>query len=436
MQIAPALEDAEPGHPLGAQAGRVPAVLDRWAIAATVAGNALEFYDFLAYTTFAVYIGRAFFPARTEFASLLLSLATFGVGFVTRPVGGFLIGSFADRAGRRPALMLTIGLMAFGTLAVAATPSYSVIGIGAPVILVIARLIQGLALGGEVGPSTAVLLECAPPGWRGAYVSWQAASQGVAILAAGLIGAALGAILDKEQLASWGWRVPFALGLVIVPVGLYIRRRLPETLLAAASRRGGSALQVILRRHLRSLVLGILIIMCLTISTYVGNYMTTYALTTLGLPASQAMLATMVQGAIIAGLAFWGGRLSDRFGRKPVMVISRIAVILVIYPAFLFLATVKTTWALLSVQALLTVLGMGSVAALAALTEIFPNEVRSSGLAICYAVSVSVFGGTTQFVIAWLIGTTGDPLSPAYYVIATSLISLWAMFRLPETFKS
>jgi MFS family permease len=436
VQIAPALEEAEPGQPLGAQAGRVPAALDRWAIAATVAGNALEFYDFLAYTTFAVYIGRAFFPASTEFASLLLSLATFGVGFVTRPLGALLIGSFADRAGRRPALMLTIGLMALGTLAVAATPSYSVIGIAAPVVLVIARLIQGLALGGEVGPSTAVLLECAPPGWRGAYVSWQNASQGMAILAAGLVGGALGMLLSKEQLADWGWRVPFALGLIIVPVGLYIRRRLPETLLAAGSHGSAHVLGLMWRRHRRALLLGILIIMCLTISTYVGNYMTTYALTTLGLPASKAMTATMVQGALIASLAFWGGRLSDRFGRKPVMVISRIAVILVIYPAFLFLTTVRTTWALVSVQALLTVLQMGSVAALAALTEIFPNEVRSSGLAICYAVSVSVFGGTTQFVIAWLIGTTGDPLSPAYYVIATSLISLWAMFQLPETYKS
>jgi MFS family permease len=182
-------------------------------------------------------------------------------------------------------------------------------------------------------------------------------------------------------------------------------------------------------------MLGILIMMGATISTYVGNYMTTYALTTLGLPPSRAMLATLVQGSLIAVGAFWSGRLSDRFGRKPVMVLFRIALVVAIYPAFLFLSTVRTTWALLSVQALLTVLGLGSVAALAALTELFPNQVRSSGLAICYALSVSVFGGTTQFVIAWLIGVTGNPLAPAYYVMATSLVSLWAMFALPETFK-
>jgi len=192
---------------------RVRPLLDRWMVAATVAGNALEFYDFLAYATFAVYIGQAFFPADSALASLLLTLATFGVGFFTRPLGGLLIGAFADRAGRRPALMLTISLMTVGTLGVVLTPSYTSIGVTAPIILIVARLVQGLALGGEVGPSTAVLLECAPPGRRGMFVSWQNASQGVAVCAAGLVGLALSTLLSKAQLASWGWRVPFALGL-------------------------------------------------------------------------------------------------------------------------------------------------------------------------------------------------------------------------------
>jgi len=412
--------------------------LDRWAIAATVAGNALEFYDFLAYSFFAVYIGRAFFPTGLDFTSLLLSLATFGVGFVTRPLGGLLIGTFADRAGRRPALMLTIGLMAVGTLAIAVTPSYASIGIAAPLILVGARLVQGLALGGEVGPSTAVLLECAPPGRRGLLTSWQSASQGIAILAAGVIGVVLAQVLSKDQLAGWGWRIPFAVGLVIVPVGLYIRQRLPETLLAASAERTQAAvLQLIWRQHRQPLVLSILIIMCGTISTYVSTYMTTYALTTLGLPASQAMWATLVGGVVVAFGANWGGRLSDRFGRRPVMIVPRVALMLVIYPAFVFVVHEKTLWALLSVTALFHFLTVVSAAAmLAAMTEVFPNAVRCAGTAIAYAVSVGVFGGTTQFVIAWLIGTTGDPLSPAYYVITTSVVGLWAMFRLPETYKN
>ncbi len=440
MQIAPALDDVDPGLRSKAQPAHPahPApVLDRWAVGAIVAGNALEFYDFLTYSTFAVYIGRAFFPAGSEFASLLLSLATFGVGFFTRPLGGLLIGAYADRAGRRPALMVTIALMAVGTLGLVLTPSYARIGLAAPVLLVIARLVQGLALGGEVGPSTAALLECAPPGRRGVYTSWQGASQGMAILAAGLIGALLAVVLSKEQLADWGWRLAFALGLVIVPVGLYIRRRLPETLLAPGSRSSAGVLRLIWSQHRRSLALAILIIMALTISTYVGNYMTTYALTTLGMPASKAMLATLVQGAIIAGGSIGSGLLADRIGRKPVMIASRVAVLLAVYPAYVFLVGERSVWALVCVTGLLTSFQVvGVTAALVALTEIFPNEVRSSGLAISYAVSVSVFGGSTQFVIAWLIGTTGDPLSPAYYVILSSLITLWAMIKLPETYRT
>src|SRR5437879_3575770 len=436
MQIASTAAEGERAVPAVAQVVGSRPVLDRWAVAATVTGNALEFYDFLVYSTFAVYIGKAFFPTRTEFAGLLLSLATFGVGFFTRPLGGLLIGAMGDRAGRRPALMLTIGLMAVGTLGVAVTPSYAAIGIAAPVILVAARLVPGLALGGEVGPSTAVLLECSPPGRRGIYTSWQSASQGIAILAAGLVGVVLGAVLSPEQLADWGWRVAFALGLIIVPVGLYIRRRLPETLMRRPDT-GTSAgvIRVVWNQHLGSMTLAILVIMCMTISVYVNNYMTTYALTTLGLPALKAMWATLIGGAAIAVGAVWSGQLSDRFGRKPLMIVSRVALVLVVYPAYVLLVNEKSLWALVSVSALLNLLStLGAAAALVAIAEIFPNQVRSAGFAISYAVSVSVFGGSTQFVIAWLIGVTGDPLSPAYYVILTSLVSLIAMFRMPETF--
>jgi MFS family permease len=416
--------------PLLPAGARLP--LDRWAVTATVAGNALEFYDFLTYSTFAIYIGHTFFPAGTAYASLLLTLATFGVGFLTRPVGGLLIGAYADRAGRRPALMLTIGLMSVGTLALVVTPSYASIGLAAPLILIVARLVQGLALGGEVGPSTAVLLECAPADRRGLFVSWQSASQGVAVFAAGLVGFTLSMMLDKQQLAAWGWRVPFALGLLIVPVGFYIRRRLPETLTAPGVRGSAAVLQLLWREHRKPLVLAILIIMCLTISTYVDGYMTTYALTTLGMPASKAMLATIANGAVIVAGALWGGRLSDRFGRKPVMIVPRIALLVTVLPAFLLLISFTTTTALVLVTALMTLLGaLSSAAVLTALTEVFPNEVRSSGLAISYALSVSIFGGSTQLIIAWLIGLTGNRVSPAYYVILTSIISLWAMFRLP-----
>jgi MFS family permease len=191
------------------------------------------------------------------------------------------------------------------------------------------------------------------------------------------------------------------------------------------------------RGQRKPLVLGVLIIMCVTITTYVNNYMTTYALTALGMPASKAMFGTIANGAVMAVGALWGGRLCDRFGRKPAMILPRIALIVAVYPAFLLLVSSHTTGALVFVTALLTLLSvLSGAAALTALTEVFPNQVRSSGLAISYALSVTVFGGTTQFILAWLIGTTGDPVSPAYYVILTSVISLWAMFKLPETIET
>ena len=398
--------------------------------------NADFLYDFLAYAAFSVYIGRAFFPGGSALTSLLLSLATFGVGFFTRPLGAVLIGAYADRAGRRPALMITIALMTVGTLGLVLTPSYASIGVAAPVILVVARLVQGFALGGEIGPSTAVLLESAPAGRRGLFISWQGASQGLAILASGVVGLLLATTLSKQQLGDWGWRVPFALGLLIVPVGFLIRSRLPETQTARGARSGPEVLRLLARDHRASLGLAVMIIMSLTVSTYVTNYMTTYALTVLHMPAASAMWGTLVNGATLALGMLIGGRLSDRFGRKPVMIVPRVALILVIYPAFLFLVRHPTLASLALVTGALTLIGaLGSAAALAALTEVFPTAVRASGLAISYAVAVSVFGGTTQFAIAWFIAVSGDPLAPAYYVMVTSTISLWAMVRLQETFR-
>jgi len=266
--------------------------LSKKVVVAAVLGNALEFFDFAAYAFFAVYIGQAFFPASTPFASLLLSLGAFGVGYVFRPLGGVLIGAFADRAGRRPAMLLTIVLITTGTVGLALTPSYSSIGLAAPVIVVLCRLVQGLAIGGEVGPASAFLIEIAPTDRRGLYGSWQLASQGLAALAAGTIGLVLSLLLDKADLAAWGWRVPFLLSLLLVPVGLYLRRMMPETLekRAATAPSWGAALV----RQVRLLVLAVLIILGGTVSTYVGVYMTTYAIATLHLPPSTALTATVV----------------------------------------------------------------------------------------------------------------------------------------------
>lgn len=413
------------------------AALNRRGVGAAVIGNALEFYDFTTYAFFAVMIGQTFFPAGDSWVSLLASLATFGVGFVTRPIGGILIGSYADRMGRKPAMVLTIVLMAFGTLLLAVTPGYATIGAWAPALIVFARLVQGLALGGEIGPSTSYLLEAAPRNRRGLYASWQVASQGIAVLAAGLIGVALSSVLSSEQMQAWGWRLPFLVGLLIIPVGLYIRRSLPETAGVSTGHAEASTSAVIgrlMRSHLKIVLLIIPLIVTGTVSVYIGNYMTTYAITTLHLPASLSIAATAIGGAAVFVFALVGGWLSDLFGRRVIMIVPRLITLLIAYPAFNLMVEHPGAASLLSMSALLAALNaVTGGATLTAIPEMLPRAVRSSGLSISYAIAAAVFGGTTQFVVAWLIGVTGDPLSPAYYIILTSLIGLAAMMAVPET---
>lgn len=400
-------------------------------VAATVIGNALEFYDFVTYAFFAVYIGKAFFPASTPLGSLLLSVAVFGVGFVSRPLGGILIGAYADRAGRKPAMLLTIGLITVGTLGLALTPSYESIGLAAPIIVVICRLIQGLALGGEIGPSSAFLIESAPAARRGLYGSWQLASQGAAAFVAGCFGMALTSSLSPVELQAWGWRIPFAVGLLLIPLAFYLRRAMPETLDHSAASR---AEPVSVRSYKGLILLSILAILGGTVSTYVGNYMTTYAITTLKFAPTIAMAATVIGGLSTVAFALLGGWLSDRFGRKPVMLIPRLLAALLSYPAFMLLVELKTPMALFGVTILLGALtAISGAATLIAIPELFPRRIRASGMSIAYAFGVALFGGTTQFVITWLIGATGNPASPALYVTVTSLIAIVGMALLPET---
>lgn len=398
-------------------------------VAATVAGNALEFFDFVTYAFFAVYIGQTFFPADDPFNSLLASVAVFGVGFVFRPLGGILIGAYADRAGRRPAMLLTIALITIGTMGLALTPSYASIGIAAPVIVIVCRLVQGLALGGEVGPASVFLIEAAPTGRRGLYSSWQLASQGIAVLAAGLLGLGLSLVLSKGEMAAWGWRIPFVLCLLLVPVAFYLRRTMPETLTE-----GGPGERPRLSAHSKLIVLAVLVILAGTVSTYVSNYMTTYAIATLHLPPTVALSATVINGVALFAGALLGGWLADKFGRRSTMIWPRLLLTLATWPLFLLLASHPTVANLYLATVVLTALtAISSAASLVVIPELLPKAVRSTGLSIAYAVGVSLFGGTTQYVVTWLIKATGDPVSPAWYVTLTSVITLAAMWVLPES---
>ena len=405
-------------------------------VAATVAGNALEFFDFTTYAFFAVYIGETFFPTHDPLVSVLLSVAVFGVGFITRPLGGLFIGAFADRVGRKPAMLLTIGLITVGTLGMALTPSYASIGMAAPLIVIACRLIQGFALGGEVGPSSSYLIEIAPPGQRGLYGSWQLASQGIASLAAGIVGVALTLALSKEQMLAWGWRVPFMLGLALIPIAIFLRRHMPESLEHGAPGEAVKNPLVEIRNHIRPIVLALMLILGTTISTYAAIYMTTYAVTTLKLSAVIGMMATVVFGLSTWVGSLLGGWLSDLYGRKPVMLWSRVAIVVLTYPVFALLINHPSIGTLLLASVTLSGLtAIGGAPSLVAIPELFPSHVRALGLSIAYAFGVAFFGGTAQIVITWLLKVTGNPAAPALYVVPTSVITVIAILLMRETGK-
>jgi len=401
-------------------------------VAATVMSNALEFFDFVTYAFFAVYIGKAFFPGNTPTMSLLLSVGVFGVGFFFRPLGGIVIGAYADRAGRRPAMLLTITLITIGTLGLVLTPTYASIGMAAPIIVILCRLIQGFALGGEVGPASAFLIEIAPPHKRGLYGSWQYATQGLAVFAGGTLGFLLTQVMSTEALADWGWRLPFLFGLLLIPVAIYMRRAIPETHRPAQT--AGSPARAKLSDHLGTFALSIVVIIGGTVSTYVGTYMTTFAITRLKLPPSSSLEATVVLGLSIFVFSLVGGWLSDHFGRRVTMIVPRVLLAILIVPGFILLIADPTTINLLLVTGGLSALtAISSGVSYGIITELFPGSIRASGMSISNAVGVSIFGGTTQFVVIWLIAETGLETVPAWYVVITSLISIVAMLLMPET---
>jgi MHS family citrate/tricarballylate:H+ symporter-like MFS transporter len=400
-------------------------------VVAVAAGNALGFYDFLVYSYFAPQIGHTFFPATDPFISLLLSYVPFTLSFFMRPVGAVVLGTLGDRVGRKPALVLSFLLMGAGIVGLALTPSYARIGYAAPLLVLVFRLVQGFALGGEVGPTTAYMLEAAPPERRGLYASFQATTQDFAVLCAGLVGFALANELTPIQLQDWGWRVAMLLGASIVPFVLIARNNLGETYAMQAE---AAPPPEEYRPHLRLAMLGLIIIGSGTILSYLLNYMTTYAQVTLHTAANVAFAATIVNGGVSLVFDTISGWLSDRYGRKPVMIIPGALLVLSAVPVFLWIVMAKTTFAFLGGVAIIAVLGgLSQPPVLVALTEAFPRHIRSRGLATVYAVAIATFGGGTQPALAALIKFTGNPIAPAWVLAAASAIGVAAMFLLPET---
>ncbi len=420
--------------PAGMTASPAPVAIARRHVTAAVIGNALEFYDFVTYAYFAIQIGHAFFPGQSPFASLMMSLVTFGAGFICRPIGAVLIGRYADRVGRKPAMIFTFALMGGSILGLALTPSYASIGPLAPILVVTWRLAQGFALGGEVGPTTAFLVEASPPLRRGFYAAWQGASQSAASIAGGLVGVSLAGLMGTAALETWGWRIAFALGALVLPFGLIIRRNLPETLHHVEAAGAAHPVRGDVGGHARIAVLGLGLILAGTVSTYVLSFMTTYAITTLHMPTAIALGAPVASGLASVILVLASGALSDRMGRRPMMIWPRALLILLIWPAFALMVKNHDAVTLLSASAVLA--GLGAICgggALVAITESLRKDIRSVGMATIYATSVALFGGSTQPIIAWLIHATGNPMAPAWYMIVANVIGLAASLLMRET---
>jgi MFS family permease len=354
-----------------------------------------------------------------------------------RPIGGILIGAFADHAGRKPAMLVTISLMAIGMLLIALTPPYATIGGWAQLIVITGRLIQGLALGGEVGPSTAYLLEASSPARRGLVASWQISSQGCASLFSGVVASSLTHFLGEATMADWGWRIMFFLGASIVPVGLIIRSHLPETAGRTKSQVTTSSFAVVKRlvsEHGTLLFLTFLVIAASTVSNSIGVNMPVYARSTLGLAISVSTAVPIALGAASIVFPLLGGWLSDRFGRRPIMIWPRALIAAVSVPAFYWLSHDTNAFVVYAVTFLMSAISsINAAAVIVAIPESLPRAVRSAGLSIVYAFSVSIFGGSTNYIVNKLIIVTGDKLAPAYYLVVFSVIGTVAALMLPET---
>lgn len=399
-------------------------------IAAACVGNALEWYDIAIYSFFAVYIARVFFPTQDPVLSLTLALGTFAVSFLIRPLGALVLGSYADRVGRKPALTLSLGLMVLGTLLICIMPSYAAIGVLAPIGILVARLIQGFAAGGEFGSATAMMVEHLP-GRRGFAASWQFTSQAMASLLAASIGTLLTTTLSPEQIESWAFRIPFLFGLLVGPAGIYIRRHVPETPEAEARLKSNipnTPVRTIMRKQKMLVLLTIGLLAVTTCLNYMITYIPTYAIETLNLPDSSGFIATLAGGLVLLLVTPFAGHFSDKVGQLRIMIPAAGLILVLIYPMFAVMVTFPTLGILLLVvffMALLKACYYGPMGA--AMAAVFPAETRATGMAVGYNIGVTIFGGFTPLIATVLINSTGNDMAPSFWVIFAALVSMVSM---------
>jgi MFS family permease len=404
-----------------------------WDIVRVSTGNFLEMYDFMVFGYYAPSIAKTFFPSGSEFLSLMLSLATFGAGFLMRPLGAILLGSYLDHHGRRKGLILTLGLMAAGTLSIAVTPSYARIGLLAPMLVVAGRLVQGFSAGVELGGVSVYLAEIATPGHKGFFVSWQSASQQPAVMLAAAFGIVLGHMLPAAAMDAWGWRIPLLAGCVLIPFVYRMRRTLPETDEFLARRRHPDPREIMrtLAANWRIVALGTMLSTMTTVSFYmITAYTPTFGSTVLHLAGTGNLTVTVCVGMVNLMLLPSMGALSDRIGRRPVLLACTGMALVTAYPAMLWLVSAPSFARLMTVELWLASLYASYNGAMVAyLTELMPLDVRTSGFALAYSLATAIFGGFTPAICTWLIHATSNRAVPGAWLSLAAAIGLTAALR-------
>ncbi|UOF89002.1 metabolite/H+ symporter [Fodinisporobacter ferrooxydans] len=412
----------------------------RKAVIAGSIGNVMEWYDWSIYGFYAAIISKQFFPSKDPLASLLLTFAVFAVGFIMRPLGSLFFGPYGDRVGRRKALAASVIMMAIGTVLIGIVPSYEQIGVAAPILLVVARLIQGFSAGGEWGGSTSFLVEYAPKTKRGLYGSWQQVSTGAGLFAGSLVSTIFSFSMSHETLNSWGWRIPFLLGIVLGFVGLYLRMKVDDTPMFKEAEGSHEIVKTPLKemfaKHPKQILKSIGFTMHWTVSYYIFlAYLPTYINKVLHLSFSFALAANLIVLTFFMLIVPFMGHLSDRFGRKPLLICSCLGFILFSYPVFFLIGKGGFLFVLLPQFIFAIFEAMYSGTGPAALAELFPTRVRNSALSVGYNLGVALFGGTAPFIATYLISVTHNNFSPTYYVIGCAIVTFLVLLTLKETNK-